>query len=185
MPAFKINFIACAAVAGLTFGLIHVESSNQAFAQKIDKANKVAWEPVCLKDQTGKLLGCRIVQRIFIKKGGKKQLFLAVQLRRPKGAKPYVHLQLPLGLALQRGVIIAVMDGKNKKPKLSYKTSLKTCVPRGCIATMPLEKKLLAAMKASNAMRIIFKNNKQKTINITVSLKGLNKAYNDLDGKLK
>ena len=96
------------------------------------------------------MLGCRIVQRIFIKKGGKKQLFLAVQLRRPKGGKPYVHLQLPLGLALQSGVIIAVMDGKNKKPKLSYKTSLKTCVPRGCIATMPLEKKLLAAMKASN-----------------------------------
>ena len=109
----SLGFFTGRSIALIGFGLLVTGVPDAAYAQKSDHAKQGAWGSVCVtnknakKGKKGKILGCRLVQRILLQSGKKgkekKGLLLAVQMRRPKNGKPYIHLHLPLGLSLPAG----------------------------------------------------------------------------------
>lgn len=163
-----MRYLIGAAVFGLAFG------SVAAFAQ--DSLPKVGqkfgdWVFQCsavAQNQTD----CAFVQTI-VTQDGKRQLAQLQLLEQKTVPGTYVlTIILPLGLELQNGVTSRI---DQTDPVLM---SFKTCIPRGCIASMPLDEILASALRNGNKLELAFTMaDATKTAIITGSLAGINDAF--------
>lgn len=169
----KYTRILCAA-----FALAVMSYSPAAFAQ-----NAEPWKRIC-QDETKKE-SCRIEQQLYLNKNvdGKKQtvgrvlslavLYLAVPQATQR--QPYMSILMPLGVDLRVGSKIKVDKGQEISLRFLQ------CTKAGCAASVALDEKLLAAMKAGNVLRVAFRPwGSKETAVLNASLKGFTKALGSL-----
>jgi invasion protein IalB len=163
-----MRYLISVAVLGLAFG------SGSALAQ--DGQPKVGqkfgdWVFQCsavAQNQTD----CAFVQTI-VTPDGKRQLAQLQMLEQKTVPGTYIlTVVLPLGLDLQNGVTARI---DQTDPVL---VTLKTCLPRGCIASMPLDEVLGSALRNGNALELAFTvADGKKTATVTGSLTGIDEAF--------
>ena len=163
-----MRYLISVAVLGLAFG------SGSALAQ--DSQPKVGqkfgdWVFQCsavAQNQTD----CAFVQTI-VTPDGKRQLAQLQMLEQKTVPGTYIlTVVLPLGLDLQNGVTARI---DQTDPVL---VTLKTCLPRGCIASMPLDEVLGSALRNGNALELAFTvADGKKTATVTGSLTGIDEAF--------
>lgn len=163
-----MRYLISVAVLGLAFG------SGSALAQ--DSQPKVGqkfgdWVFQCsavAQNQTD----CAFVQTI-VTPDGKRQLAQLQMLEQKTVPGTYIlTVVLPLGLDIQNGVTARI---DQTDPVL---VTLKTCLPRGCIASMPLDEVLGSALRNGNALELAFTvADGKKTATVTGSLTGIDEAF--------
>ena len=101
----------------------------------------------------------------------KKQVMVDLRISRPKADGALVlSALLPLGMSLQTGVKTAV-DGED-----SVDVPLRTCVARGCIATLDLDEAAVTKLKQGKALALEF-DIAGKKITANIKLDGLTDAF--------
>jgi invasion protein IalB len=117
---------------------------------------------------------CFIMQDLFIKKSGQRLLRVAVGYLGPDN-KPMLFLTTPLGIFLPPGIAISIDD------RDGHKTPFRVCIPKGCKASIMLNKKLIGALKKGNQMKVaFFDGGTQKQITVEISLTGFSKGFGAL-----
>lgn len=139
-------------------------------AQTRDKQTQVQtpWPIVCKKSKTGKVVDCKMVQKILVKKTGKLLMQAIISKKKGKGA---LLLHLPTGLFLPAGIAIHI--DKNKKQSVV----IQTCDVRGCFAAIPVSARLEKQMKEGELLFVAFKNLKKQVVSVGLTLKGFSSSY--------
>ena len=146
--------------------LITVGASVVTAAQTADSTN--AWRVECSGD--GKVLDCRAVQQLFEIKS--KQLILSILVRQPHDSKTAsMVMQLPLGINLTEPMLLRVDNGPPEKQPVQ------TCTNVGCLASMTIPEKFLAAMRTGNVLKIAIQDSNKKPIELNVPLLGFSLAF--------
>jgi invasion protein IalB len=125
-----------------------------------------AWRVECTGD--GKTLECRAMQAIV----RERQLITSVAARYDPATKaPTMSILLPLGLNLTEPVLIKVDNGAPERQPIQ------TCDNTGCLVTMPISDKLLAAMRSGTELKITVQDASKKAIELPLPLLGFGIAY--------
>jgi invasion protein IalB len=148
-------------------GLICVGTTVVTAAQTADSTSK-AWRVECTGD--GKVLDCRAVQQLFEMKT--KQLILSIIVRQPHDSKSAnMVIQLPLGINLTEPMLLRVDNGPPEKQPVQ------TCTNLGCLGSMTIPDKFLAAMRIGHDLKIAFQDSNKQSIELMVPLLGFSLAF--------
>jgi invasion protein IalB len=127
-----------------------------------------AWRVECSGD--GKTLECRAVQAL-VNRDDTKQLMALLTVRTPSDTKvPVMMLQLPLGLNLAEPVQLKIDNGPVEKQPVQ------TCTNNGCFVGLPLNDKMVAAMRSGTLLKITMQDSNKRSINLDVPLLGFGLA---------
>jgi invasion protein IalB len=150
-------------IAGLAIGAVLLGGAS-LHAQQTTVA---AWRVECSGD--GKTLDCRAVQQMI--QQDTRQIVAHFAVRLPSDAKaPVMMIQLPLGLNLAEPIQMKVDNGAPDK------YPIQTCTATGCFAGMPLNEKLVAAMRSGQLLRLAFQDSNKRPIAVDVPLLGFGLA---------
>ena len=123
---------------------------------------RVGCQPATLKERT-----CEMQEDVLDGKNG--SVVVRVAITSDKG-KPTLGLTLPLGVALPAGVGIVL--GTDKPTVFGFRT----CNSVGCIAVLPLDDKMLAALAAAKDGKVLVAGLDGKAVAIPISFKGYPEA---------
>ena len=97
---------------------------------------------------------------------------LAIELAAPGGDTVAGTLVLPLGLALDAGVILQI-DEKPAMPPMR----LRTCVPAGCLVDVGFDAPTLAALRGGVALKVKATADGGAAMSLSVSLRDFGAAF--------
>lgn len=173
MTNTAVSFALAIALAGLAAG----GAAASAAEVKSAAANRSFgdWVFRCAKTRTGEE-ACALHQKIMA--ADTKLPVAAFVLARNQDSKDLkLAAILPLGLDIPAGVSGTIGDAK-----LSF--TVQTCVKRGCLASAPIEARLLAALGGKGPFDVTFRlRGVADEVTMPVSLKGLGEGLAALDGK--
>lgn len=175
LPAFI--FLLCLGMAQLTHPAIAQSDTKKLNLPEkpADKGAKKApanvWIVSC-SSLTGKFT-CNTTQRLTVKKTGQTLISLRIQTV-AKDKPPVMAVHLPHGIYLPEGVKFQV------DKKLTVKAKIRTCDRSGCYTTIPINDKLMAAIKKGKSLYTIFQNLRKKNVAIEASLIGFTKAFEQM-----
>ena len=127
-----------------------------------------AWRVECAGD--GKTLECRALQSL-VNREDNKQLVALISVRTPPDTKtPVMMLQLPLGLNVAEPVQLKIDNGPvDKQP-------IQTCTNNGCFVGLPLNDKMVAALRGGTLLKVTMQDSNKRSINLDVPLLGFGLA---------
>jgi invasion protein IalB len=150
-------------IAWLAIGVVLLGGGASLHAQN----TVTAWRVECSGD--GKTLDCRAVQQMI--QQDTRQIVAHFAVRVPSDTKtPVMMIQLPLGLNLAEPIQMKVDNGAPDK------YPIQTCTATGCFAGMPLNDKLLAAMRSGQLLRLAFQDSNKRPITVDLPLLGFGLA---------
>lgn len=156
------------ALAGC-FGSVGAAEEN---APKGADPSSPVWASICIRDNAKRLLGCRLVQQIFVKKGEQRALLIAAQMRYPVGGVPYFFFRLPVGLDLPAGVTIGVFKEGAKEPAVAARGAIQTCDRQGCAATVHVSEDFLTVLASGQSLSVDFRAVSGEPIRVGLGLQG-------------
>jgi invasion protein IalB len=131
-------------------------------------APPAAWRVECTGD--GKSLECRALQSL-VNREDNKQLVALISVRTPSDTKtPVMMLQLPLGLNVAEPVQLKIDNGPVEKQPIQ------TCTNNGCFVGLPLNDKMLAAMRGGTLLKVTMQDSNKRSISLDVPLLGFGLA---------
>lgn len=115
---------------------------------------------------------CEIFQQLVEANSKSRVAEFAISPETAKGASGVIVL--PLGILLEKGVGMQIDNGK------IYRFNVRYCTAAGCFAYVNLEKTLMTSMKSGGTAKFIFLAGNGQNVNLLLSLKGFNKAIEQL-----
>ena len=129
-----------------------------------------AWRVECAGD--GKTLECRALQQLIQVQGNTRQPIVSVAVRyAPEVKAGQMSILLPLGRA---GVDL---DLDRLGEVEAERQPIQTCNNGGCLVTMTVNDKLLAAMRSGADLKVTVQDQTKKTIDLVLPLLGFGIAY--------
>jgi invasion protein IalB len=164
----RVAFATAVIVGGIVLGW-----GRNAYAQAPaqDSSGPVPWRVECTGD--GKTLDCRAVQQIAQRDARQQIVPLATAVVRyaPDTKTAVMQILLPLGLNLTEPILIKVDNGAPEKQ------SIQTCNNAGCLVSMTVSDRLLAAMRTGTDLKITVQDANKKPADIALPLLGFGVAY--------
>ena len=161
--AKRFGSLAVAAITALAVGHLAI---GPAAAQSPE--GPAAWRVECTGD--GKSLECRAIQQIF--QLDTRRLVASVAVRfAPDLKAPSMSILLPLGLNLTEPVLIKVDNGPPEKQPIQ------TCNNTGCLVSLTVPDKLLAAMRTGTDLKLTVQDVSKKPVELALPLLGFGIAY--------
>jgi invasion protein IalB len=164
-----------ALVAGLAIGWgVHGVTGYNAATETVTNYQdwRTACPPASLTAQN-----CEIVEDVLDSKTRSEVARVAIA---KDNGKTVIGITLPLDVALEPGMGLAL--GSNPVQVIPYRT----CNTVGCIAEVPLDDKLQAALDTGKDGRVLFAGLDNKPVAIPLSMKGYSdaqKAYRSAEAK--
>jgi invasion protein IalB len=116
---------------------------------------------------------CHAFQVVSTKESQQNVLHMAIGYP-PSVDVPVAIITVPLGVALQTGVLVKVDEGEARPFPFNV------CMANGCQAGIKLDQPLLDDFRKGAQLTVTFGNLKRQGLNVPVSLKGLTKALEAL-----
>ena len=152
--------------ATFTFTLLCPLAAQAPAAQT--PAGVAPWRVECGGD--GKTLECAAIQRVV--NAETKQPVAAVVVRfAPELKAASMSILLPLGLNLTEPVAVRVDNGPPERQPIQ------TCSNTGCLVTMTVPDKLLAAMRTGTDLKLAVQDANKKPVELGLPLLGFGIAY--------
>ncbi len=170
--AFSLKKLKYPALFGLALALTGVGFAQPANAQGVVRSGHGAWQIRCDNKSGPGVDICALMQSVTAKNN--PNIGITVILQKHKNNKTILRVQAPLGVLLPGGLGLTV-DGK----KLGRTTFLR-CLPSGCLADVPLEKKILKLFKSGKKATFVVFETPNKGIGLPVSLTGFTAGFKAL-----
>lgn len=130
------------------------------------------WTVGCDKVEDSDKTRCFIYQTVVNNENDKPVLQMAIGYL-PDNNKPAAILTVPLGVALPPGMGLRIDGGE------LLKFEYERCVPKGCIAGLPLTNELIAQFKRGSKAQVLIHDGRQ-AVPLPISLQGFTKGFNAL-----
>ena len=130
------------------------------------------WTVGCDKLPNSDEKRCFIYQTVVSNKDDKPVLQMAVGYL-PQDNKSAAIMTVPLGVILLPGMGIRVDGGE------LITVAYERCTPKGCIAVLPLDQKMIGRFKKGNKAQVLVHDG-QQAVPLPISLKGFTKGFNSL-----
>lgn len=104
-----------------------------------------------------------------------RQRMLAIELGAIADGKTQGAVVLPFGLALEKGVVLRVDEGK-PLPSLAFRT----CLPAGCVVPVSFDASMITALRSGKQLQLEAVADGGKPISFSISLAGLAGALDRL-----
>src|SRR5579872_29197 len=131
-------------------------------------AGVAPWRVECGGD--GKTLECGAIQRVI--NADTKQVLAAVVVRfAPELKAASMQILLPFGLNLTEPVAIRIDNGPPERQPIQ------TCSNTGCLVTMTVPEKFLAAMRTGADLKLTVQDANKKPVELSLPLLGFGIAY--------
>ena len=128
------------------------------------------WASRCVSGARNAAPDCSVEQRVLLQQNG--QLLAAVTVSLAHDASmPMILIQVPLGLALSKGVTLKL---DNRGP---VTLPLQTCDQSGCYAATKMSSDFLDGMRTGKTMELRFSANNNKPIMVPMPLEGFSDVY--------
>jgi len=150
-------------------GLGFVQPSQ---AQGVVRSAHGAWQIRCDNKSGPGVDICALMQSVTAKNN--PNIGITVILQKHKNNKTILRVQAPLGVLLPGGLGLTV-DGKDLG-----RTTFLRCLPSGCLADVPLAKKILRLFKSGKKATFVVFETPKKGIGLPVSLTGFTAGYKAL-----
>lgn len=132
-----------------------------------------SWTVQC--NESGK--DCLMLRRA-IRPDGKSQLLAMTIARAPNNPELFVGtVMLPLGIAVRESVPITLDE------RYLASVPIETCIPAGCVLTMPLAPPLLDFLQKATIMKFLVLTPNQATQPISFTMQGFREALGKLNSK--
>ena len=146
-----------------------------------DAAEDDKWKVVCKQENDPQT--CHIEQRLFLNKsiGGDAQnvgqiLSVSVFYTGSEARKPFIVMQLPLGVDLGAGMVLQIDQSPEMKAPFSK------CTKAGCEVHSLLTEALLADLKKGNTLKVGFRPfGVERLMVVKADLVGFTRAFSWLD----
>lgn len=116
---------------------------------------------------------CEVFQRLQVQQSGMLVSELAVGF--PKGRETArAAVILPLGVLLEKGIVMKVDEGRPVPVKVEY------CTNGGCYAFMDIKNETLEEMKKGKAAHFLFKALGGQNVDLATSLSGFGKVLKEI-----
>jgi len=171
MHGFQLKSAALVAAALLMVAI----SGPVAAAQNAKPAKATDNWVVNCSSVGGAALKCRMSQTIMVAKT-RQRILSAVIFHKPASADLVMRVALPHGIYLPAGVTVKV----DNTPGQTY--VIETADRNGSYASIPLDRKLLAALKAGQKLVFALQNMAGKTVKIELSLVGFSASLAQIRG---
>jgi invasion protein IalB len=147
-----------------------IGKSAPAVHAKSVKPGAPPWSSRCISSARGAAPDCSVEQRVLLQQNG--QLLAAVTVSLPHDATvPTILIQVPLGLALGKGVTLKL---DNRGP---VTLPLQTCEQTGCYAATKMSNDFLEGMKTGKTMELRFFGNNNNPFKVPMPLEGFADMY--------
>ena len=155
---------------GLIAGWIGGVSSAHDGAAKIEVFKD--WRVACPEDENAKG-ACALATDINDPQSGQRLAQITMGAEAGKPDVEMMVINVPLTVLIQPG--LGVQIGADTKT-----VAYATCVPSGCVATMPVDDKLAEAMRTAQTMNLVVTAENSRSVSLPVSVQG----YQDASGKM-
>ncbi len=150
-------------------------------AQNLRAAEEDKWKIIC--QQKNDPQSCHIEQRLFLNKsidGNDKNvgqiLSVSVFYTGAEERRPFIVMQLPLGVDLQAGMVLQIDQSPEMKAPFSK------CTKAGCEVQSLLTEALLTDLKKGNTLKVGFRPfGISRTMVVKADLNGFTRAFSWLD----
>ena len=161
------------AVAGLLGGIFAMLSTGAAMAQPAQGQQYGDWVARCTIPQGAQTQSCALLQNIQQKApDGQRRSLLAITIGYQGPNKvPTAILRVPLGIYLPAGLTLEFPGAK------AVRIVLEICAPNGCVGAAAMTAELLDAMRKGERGKVALQDNRRRTINIPISLKGFTAGF--------
>ncbi len=170
--AFFLKKIKPTALFCLAAGLAGLGFSQPSAAQGIVRSDHGSWQIRCDNKSGPGVDICALMQSVTAKNN--PNIGITVILQKHKKNKTILRVQAPLGVLLPGGLGLKV-DGKDMG-----RTTFLRCLPSGCLADVPLEKKILKLFKSGKRATFVVFETPKKGIGLPVSLTGFTAGFKAL-----
>jgi len=165
----KLKYPALICLASGLAGLSFVSPSN---AQGVVRSDHGTWQIRCDNKSGPGVDICALMQSVTAKNN--PNIGITIILQKHKNNKTILRVQAPLGVLLPGGLGLNV-DGKDLG-----RTTFLRCLPSGCLADVPLEKKILKLFKSGKKATFVVFETPKKGIGLPVSLTGFTAGFKAL-----
>tara|TARA_R110000787_G_scaffold25941_5_gene72690 strand:+ start:209 stop:700 length:492 start_codon:yes stop_codon:yes gene_type:complete len=157
-------------------GVVVLLSSGAAMAQPAQGQQFGDWVARCTIPQGAQTQSCALLQNIQQKTpDGQRRSLLAITVGYQGPNKiPTAILRVPLGIYLPAGL---TLEFPGAKP---VRIVLEICAPNGCVGAVALNAEMLDAMRKGERGKVALQDNRRRTINIPISLKGFTAGFASL-----
>jgi len=164
------------AIAGMLGSVFALLFTGGAMAQPAQGQQFGDWVARCTVPQGAQTQSCALLQNIQQKTpDGKRRSLLAITVGYQGPNKvPTIILRVPLGIYLPTGL---TLEFPGAKP---VRIVLEICAPNGCVGAAALTAEMLDAMKKGDRGKVALQDNRRRTINIPISLKGFTAGFASL-----
>lgn len=161
------------AIAGMLSGISALLPGGAAMAQPAQGQQIGDWVARCTIPQGAQTQSCALLQNIQQKTpDGQRRSLLAITVGYQGPNKvPTAILRVPLGIYLPAGL---TLEFPGAKP---VRIVLEICAPNGCVGAAALSPEMLDAMRKGDRGKVALQDNRRRTINIPISLKGFTAGF--------
>jgi invasion protein IalB len=146
------------------------KSAPAVHAKSGVKPGAPPWSSRCVSSARNTASDCSVEQRVLLQQNG--QLLAAVTVSLSHDANvPTILVQVPLGLALSKGVTLKL---DNRGP---VTLPLQTCEQTGCYAATKMSNDFLEGMKTGKTMELQFFGNNNNPFKVPMPLEGFADMY--------
>lgn len=126
------------------------------------------WTKICPPARPGLQKACLITTDGRMKGDAP---IIVVQLVLPEAQPATLRFTLPLGMRLREGITVSMDSGKQMHEQFE------TCLPLGCIASLPADDETISALKTKQAISIRAVDGRGAPLTFRVLLDGFSKAF--------
>lgn len=113
---------------------------------------------------------CQASQQLFVGEGEERSRVLSANVLQVQ-QELLLQMVLPLGVDLRPGVVVRIDQAEEQS------FNFVTCLADGCVVLLPLQDKLLSALRAGSKLKVGFRPfSSDQTLVVELSLSGFTKA---------
>lgn len=168
----RLTLAACAAALGLGGAAVAgaQETDPSESPPAAEDTREVPWDTTCSQASRNEEPNCEMSQMVIVPQS--RQVLLRVEIAVPAdGSGPRMMLQLPHGIYLPAGLMLAV-DGEEWA-----RAEVQTCDGNGCYAGKEIEDEALRRLEEGEKLTVTFQSLAREDVSVPVDLNGFTGAY--------
>lgn len=165
----RFILVACAAAWTLATAGARAQDTDESAAAPVAE-REVPWDTMCSQASRQAEPDCEMSQMVIVPQS--RQVLLRVEVEVPgDGSGPRMVLQLPHGIYLPAGLVLAI-DGEEWQ-----RTELQTCDGQGCYAGFGMDDDALRRLQRGEKLTVVFQSLAREEMSVPVDLDGFTGAY--------
>lgn len=156
---------------------VFILMGNDSTTAQAQSGPESPWQSRCTtlqQESGGQIEKCEVFQRLTMQETGQRLIEFAIGSSDQQAGLYRGVFLMPLGILIQPGVLMQIDENP------PYKFDIHHCADTGCVAFVDLNAQIVDKLRKGEKAKVIMKAVDGKNIQITMSLSGFTKAFENV-----